>query len=434
MLTKSYITLFNKISRKHSNIGIVGLGYVGLPLVKRFLKSGNKKIFGVDNDKKKVNLLQKGKSPIDSIEIDYFKKNKDKISSNYLILKNTDIVIICLPTPLKSKNKPDLKYLDECYKNLSKIDIKDKIVILESTVYPGVTRKFADQITLQHSDLKIGKNIFFGYSPERENPGDKSFTYQKTPKVISGYSKNCLKLMKKVYGLVAKKTYSCDTLEEAETSKLLENLYRSINIGLANEMKLICNKLGINVHSVIESAATKNFGFQKFIPGPGLGGHCIPIDPYYLSWISEKYGYEPKLLKSAAKINNNMPKIIVDKILSHFDKKPKVLIFGVSYKKNVDDDRESPSFEFMKIFQKKKIIFDYYDPFFPKIKKGRKISFEKKSINLSAKNSKNYDCGLIITDHDIYDYNFIKKNFRYIFDTRGVFFRKRIVSKNIVQV
>ena len=434
MSTKSYNFLSKKIGIKKNSIGIVGLGYVGLPLVKRFIKAGNKKIFGVDSDERKVKSLRKGISPINSIKINYFKRNTDNVSTNYFILKNADIIIICLPTPLKSKNKPDLKYLSDCYKKLSKINLKDKIIILESTVYPGVTRKFANQVILNNKKLKIGKNVFFGYSPERENPGDKSFSYQKTPKVISGYTKNCSKLMKNIYNSVAKKTYLCNNLEEAETSKLLENLYRSINIGLANEMKLICNKLRINVHSVIESAATKNFGFQKFTPGPGLGGHCIPIDPYYLSWVSEIHGYEPKLLKSAAKINNSMPKFIIDKILSYFKTKPRILIFGVSYKKNVDDDRESPSFEFMNMFKKKKIKFDYFDPYFPKIKKGRKISLEKKSIKLNVTNAKNYDCALIITDHDFYDYNFIKKNFKFVFDSRGVFFRKNIFSPNIIQV
>ena len=434
MSTKSYNFLSKKIDIKKNSIGIVGLGYVGLPLVKRFIKAGNKKIYGVDSDKRKVESLRKGTSHISSITIKYFKRNTNNISTDYLILKNADVIIICLPTPLKSKNKPDLKYLSDCYKKLSKIDLQNKIIILESTVYPGVTRKFANKVIFNNKKLKIGKNVFFGYSPERENPGDKSFSYQKTPKVISGYTKNCLKLMKNIYSSIAKKTFLCNTLEEAETSKLLENLYRSINIGLANEMKLICNKLGINVHNVIESAATKNFGFQKFTPGPGLGGHCIPIDPYYLSWVSEIHGYEPKLLKSAAKINNSMPKFIINKILSYFKKKPRILIFGVSYKKNVDDDRESPSFEFMNIFKKKKIKFDYFDPYFPKIKKGRKISLEKKSIKLNITNVKNYDCALIITDHDFFDYNFIKRNFKFVFDSRGVFFRKKIFSPNIIQV
>ncbi len=434
MQTKSYNLLSRKLNFNKHKIGIVGLGYVGLPLVKRFLQSGCKKIYGVDNDKKKIILLQNGKSPIDSIRIKYFQKNYSQISTDYLILKNVDIIIICLPTPLKSKNKPDLSYLDNCYKNLSKINIKNKIIILESTVYPGVTRKLANKIVLSDNELEIGKNIFIGYSPERENPGDKKFSYNKTPKVISGYSGLCLKLVKSVYKNITNKTFSCNTLEEAETSKLLENLYRSINIGLVNEMKIICDKLNIDVHNVIESAATKNFGFQKFTPGPGLGGHCIPIDPYYLSWISRKKGYDPIILKSSAKINNNMPKIITNKILKFFNKKPKILIFGISYKKNVDDDRESPSFEFMKIFKKKKINFDVIDPFFKEIKLGRQIKFKKKLTKFSKNNLKDYDCALIVTDHDKFDYNFIKNNFKLIFDCRGVYKSKKIFGKNIIQV
>ncbi len=350
-------SLLKKIKSKKYNIGVIGLGYVGLPLVNRFLKSKNIKVFGVDNDKKKINLLKNGVSPIKSIKISYFKNFKNRISDDYSIINLVDVVIICLPTPLKSNRTPDLKYLEICFKNLSKIDLNGKIIILESTVYPGVTKKFASQLISKNSSYKIGKNIFFGYSPERENPGDKNFSYQTTPKVVSGYSDICLNLMQNIYKIISKKVFSTNTLEEAETSKLLENLYRSINIGLVNEMKLICNKLKIDVHKVIDTAATKNFGFQKFIPGPGLGGHCIPIDPYYLSWISKKKGYVPKMLESAASINNNMPKLIINKILKYFKKKPKILIFGISYKKNIDDDRESPSFEFMKILKKKKNLF-----------------------------------------------------------------------------
>lgn len=434
MIKKNSSTLLTKINNKKFQVAIIGLGYVGLPLVKRFLKSDKIRVLGVDNDLKKVNLLRQGISPIDSIKIKYFKRYKDRVSSDYSIVNSADVIIICLPTPLKTKNKPDLKYLDNCYQNLTKTNLTNKIVILESTVYPGVTRSYANKIIKFSSKFRIGKNIFFGYSPERENPGDKKFSYNRTPKVISGYSNSCLKLVQKIYQNIAKKTFSCDTLEEAETSKLLENLYRSINIGLVNEMKIICDKLNIDVHKVIETAATKNFGFQKFIPGPGLGGHCIPIDPYYLTWISRRKGYEPIILKSSAKINNNMPKFIMNKILRFFNKKPKILIFGISYKKNVDDDRESPSYEFMKIFKKNKIYFDFVDPYFEEIKLGRQISFKKKSIKLSKKNSKNYDCALIVTDHDKFNYVSIKKNFKLVFDCRGVFKEKKILGKNIIQV
>ena len=427
-------TLIKKIKNKKYNVGVIGLGYVGLPLVNRFLKSKHLKVFGIDNDKKKIKLLKKGLSPIKSIKINYFKNFNNRISDDYSIINSVDVVIICLPTPLKSNRTPDLKYLEICFKNLSKINLNEKIVILESTVYPGVTKKFANQLISKNSSYKLGKNIFFGYSPERENPGDKSFSYKTTPKVVSGYSKECLKLMQTIYKTISKKVFSTNTLEEAETSKLLENLYRSINIGLVNEMKLICDKLKIDVHKVIDTAATKNFGFQKFIPGPGLGGHCIPIDPYYLSWIAKKKGYVPQMLKSAALINNNMPKIIINKILKCFKKNPKILIFGISYKKNVDDDRESPSFEFMKILKKKNIYFDFIDPYFDKIRKGRKILIEKKSINLNRKSAKNYDCAIIVTDHDLFDYRFIQKNFELVFDCRGVYYSKKIFAKNIIQV
>ena len=289
MVNNSYTQLYNKINNKIFKIGIIGLGYVGLPLLKRFYNSSNIQLFGVDNDLNKIRKLKKGKSPIDSLKIKYFNKNKNKVSYNYNILKPVDVIIICLPTPLKNSKKPELKYIENCFKKLIKINLKNKVIILESTVYPGVTRNFSNKILSKYKkDYFVGRNIFFGYSPERENPGDKKFSYKKTPKVISGYTKNCLKLVKIIYKKITKKTFSCKTLEEAETSKLLENLYRSINVGLVNEFKLICQKLNINVHNVIESAATKNFGFQKFLPGPGLGGHCIPIDPYYLSWISKK--------------------------------------------------------------------------------------------------------------------------------------------------
>ena len=255
--------LFKKIKNRKYNIGVIGLGYVGLPIVKRFLASKNIKVFGVDNDKKKINLLRKGLSPINSIKINYFKYNKNRISFDYKILKLVDVIIICLPTPLKFNKAPDLKYLESCYKNLFKLNLNNKIIILESTVYPGVTKNFADQLISKNSNYKIGKNIFFGYSPERENPGDKNFSYQTTPKVVSGYSNACLELIQNIYKVISKKVFSTNTLEEAETSKLLENLYRSINIALVNEMKLICDKLKIDVHKVIETAATKNFGFQK---------------------------------------------------------------------------------------------------------------------------------------------------------------------------
>ena len=275
---------------------------------------------------------------------------------------------------------------------------------------------------VKQKKIILGKNFFVGYSPERENPGDKNFSYKKTPKIISGFSRNCLILMDALYKHIIHKRVKSDDLKSAELSKLLENLYRSVNIGLINELKIICDYLKKNIFKVIDLASTKNFGFQKFLPGPGLGGHCIPIDPYYLSWISKKKGYEPKFIPLAGKINTMMPSWVVKKMLNKIkNHKQKILILGVAYKKNVDDDRESPAFNFMKILDKKKIKYNYSDPFFFKLRSGRKIKKVIKSVKLNSINLRQHDCAIIIADHDAFDYKFIAKHSKVVFDTRGVY-------------
>jgi len=287
-------------------------------------------------------------------------------------------------------------------------------------VFPGATIDFSKKFLKKEHIL--GKNIFLGYSPERENPGDKMFSYKTTPKIVSGYSKKCLDLTETVYKHVVKKIVKAKSLQAAETSKLLENLYRSVNIGLVNELKMICERLKIDVFEVIRLASTKNFGFQKFVPGPGLGGHCIPIDPFYLSWVSQQRGYDPKFIRLAGELNSSMPKWVVKKMLRNIKiKNPSILLLGVSYKKNVDDDRESPAFEIMKLLKEKNIRFQYNDPYFPILRKGRNLKFSKKSILLNKKNLKKFDAILVVTDHDLYDYKFIYENSKKIFDARGVY-------------
>lgn len=428
-MSKYFNQIKKKIISKKVLIGIVGLGYVGLPLAKRFIDKGFK-VIGVDNDEKKIQMLQNNKKYIKSIDLRYFKLNNNYLSSKYEILKRADIIIICLPTPLKKKKIPDLSYLENCYKNIAKIsNLGSKFIILESTVYPGVTRN----LTNKYFKKKIlGKNFFSGYSPERENPGDKNFSYKTTPKVASGITKNCRKLIDILYRNIAKKVVLTDSVEVAETSKLLENLYRSINIGLVNELKIICHKLNIDVFDVIEAASTKNFGFQKFYPGPGLGGHCIPIDPYYLSWISKKKGYDPKILKASGDINNNMPNYILDKILKFSPKN--ILLIGLSFKKNVDDDRESTTYVFMKILDKFKINYNYYDPFIKETKIGRQNKKVMKSVKLTKKEIENYDITIILTDHDKINYQLIEKRSKIIVDTRGVFKKLGLKSKKILQL
>ena len=428
--------LIKDIKKKNFSVGIVGLGYVGLPLALRFI-SKSIKTYGVDSDLEKIQSLKKGNTYIKSIskkKLRYFKKNKNNISNNYSVLSNCNIIIICLPTPLKKNKSPNLDYILSAIKKLKPYLKKFQTIILESTVYPGTTRKI---VKFVERDFVIGENLYLGYSPERENPGDKNFSYKTTPKVISGFSKNCLKIIDQVYKFVAKKRVPANTMEVAETSKLLENLYRSINIGLVNELKIVCDKLKIDPYEVIDVASTKNFGFQKFIPGPGLGGHCIPIDPYYLSWISKKKGYEPKLIKTSGEINRKIPHWIYKKIRSALGSKKKlnILILGISYKKNIDDDRESPAFEVMKIFAKNNINFEYCDPFFKKIKKGRNININKKSIKLNKNTLKKFSAVLVVADHDLFDYNFISRNSKIVFDSRNVYKNKKYNKcKNIIFV
>ncbi len=427
--------LINKLKTKKFNVCVIGLGYVGLPLVSSFIEAGIE-VLGIDIDKKKINLLKNGKSYLQSTNKktrEYFFKNKKNLSTNFSIIERCDVIIVCLPTPLKNNTKePDMSYIFGCAKSLKKYIKKNQIIILESTVYPGATREFTKKLI--NKDLKIGANLFVGYSPERENPGDKKFNYKTTPKVISGYTSNCLLLLKIIYKYFVKKTVAVKRLEEAELSKLLENLYRAVNIGLVNEMKVICKKLNISIFDTIDAASTKNFGFQKFLPGPGLGGHCIPIDPFYLSWISRKMGYDPKFIKLAGNINSNIPNWTINEMLKILKKKDKrILLLGVSYKKDIDDDRETPTYEFMKILKKKKIRFDYHDPYFPQIRKGRNINLNKKSIKLNKYNLKKFDAVILLTDHSFFNYQLIAKHAKLIIDTRGKYKNKFFENyKNII--
>tara|TARA_B100000579_G_C22839916_1_gene860867 strand:- start:1881 stop:3185 length:1305 start_codon:yes stop_codon:yes gene_type:complete len=425
-----------KLKSKKFSVCVIGLGYVGLPLVSRFIKS-KINVYGIDIDKNKINNLRSGNSYIKSLDKSiskYFKKNKFNLSTNYNLVKKCDVIIICLPTPLKkNSHNPDMSYIFNCAKNLKKNIKKNQIIILESTVYPGATRVFAKKII--NEKFEIGKNLFIGYSPERENPGDNKFSYSKTPKVISGYSNNCLNLIKLIYKNFVTRIISANKIEEAELSKLVENLYRAINIGLVNELKMICQKLNIDILNTINIASTKNFGFQKFLPGPGLGGHCIPIDPFYLSWISEKKGYDPKFIKLAGLINSKIPNWTFKQIIKHFKNKKnlKILLLGLAYKKNIDDDRESPTYEFMKILKKNNIFFDYSDPYFKKTRQGRQTKENKKSIKITKNNLLKYNAVVLLTDHDSFDYKLIARYSKFIFDTRGKYKAVKLKNyKNII--
>ena len=414
--------LILKIKKKKFKVGIIGLGYVGLPLASRFINK-NIDVLGVENDQAKIDLLQNGKSYIPDVHqknISYFKKNKNKITNNYEELKFVDVIFICLPTPLKKKIIPDMRILNNCIENLKKIVKNNQILILESTVYPGATMELFQKLNKKNNFILI-KNFFLIFSPERENPGDPLFTYDVTPKVLGGSTKNCAILGREIYKFIIKKIHTTKSIEIAEMSKLLENSYRSVNIGLINEFKIISQKMGISIWDIIEAAKTKNFGFRAFSPGPGTGGHCIPIDPLYLVWASKKKKYNPTLIDTSSKLNLNMPQFLFTLILKTLTaqkiKNNSILFIGAAYKKNIGDTRESPAIVLMKKFMNKGFNLGFHDPYVKEIK------LQKKKLSSLVLDKTNLQKKIVIitTDHENIDYKKILRYGRLIFDSRGVY-------------
>lgn len=424
-----------KILKKKLKIGIVGLGYVGLPLANAFSKK-NIQVYGFDQDKKKIENLIFGKS-----YINYFKdkniremlNNKARFFSDFKKISEVDIIILCLPTPIKKNKSPDMSYINNFLKKNKKYFRINQSISLESTTYPGTCRELI--LPIIQKKFNIGKNFSCIYSPEREDPGNKKFRISKIPKVVGGITKECVKIGQQIYGLLGVKIVTTSSIEIAEFSKILENVYRSVNISLVNEMKILCNKMRLDIFEIINIAKTKPFGFQAFYPGPGYGGHCIPVDPFLLSWLAKKYNFETKFIKLSGYINQKIIKIIEKKIVSltKLKKNKKVLILGVAYKKNVDDYRESPSLELMNLLEKRKIKYDYYDPYVPQIVNSRSLIINKiSSIKLNVKKIKLYDVVVLITDHDAINYEQIRKNSKIILDSRGVF--KFLKYKNVINI
>jgi UDP-N-acetyl-D-glucosamine dehydrogenase len=428
-----------------SKIGIIGLGYVGLPLSIRFIQEGFKTI-GFDIDKEKVNMLNSGKSYIKHIaedSITSMANNGFTATADFSEIANVDAIIICVPTPLGIHNEPDLSYVTGTLENIKPYLKENQLLILESTTYPGTTEEilvpFINSIKnseskIQNQKFTIGVNFYLGYSPEREDPGNKNYTTKTIPKVVSGYTKNCLELTKTLYDQIVDQTVPVSSPRVAEMTKIMENIHRAVNIGLVNELKIVADKMNINIYEVINAAATKPFGFTPYYPGPGLGGHCIPIDPFYLSWKAKKIGVETQFIELAGKVNTSMPSYVIKKsqdLLKESNKnitESKILVLGISYKKNVDDCRESPSYVLVDSLIKKGAMVDYSDPFFPKMPKTRKFSFDLKSIELTKKNLKSFDLVILATDHDSFDYELIQKESKLIVDTRGKFEpQKRVI-------
>ncbi len=422
--------LIHLINKKKAIIGIFGMGYIGLPRAIQFLNAGFKTI-GFDIDKKKIEKLKKGNSYLSNVSLNTIKKNYKKnffCTSDFKYVSKLDVIVLCLPTPLKKNFTPDLSYVKKTLKNIFPYLKNNQAISLESTTYPGTTEEII-QIAL-NKKFKIGENFNLIYSPERDDPGSNIKNFY-VPRLISGKTKNCLKIAKVLYGKIFKKLVSMDDMRTAEITKLFENIFRSINIGLVNEMKKICFKMHIDVHQMIQAAATKPYGFFKFLPGPGLGGHCIPIDPFYLSWKAKKYNVDTKFIKLAGQINRSMPSWVIRRVLDNFHKKKlsinkkKFLILGVAYKKNINDTRESPALEIIKILKKKyKAKVEYHDPFVPVINKMRNYNFLMKSIKITSKKIKAFDAVIIVTDHDKFNYKIIRENSKLLVDTRGIIKKK----------
>lgn len=419
------------------NIGIIGLGYVGLPLALRFAETGHN-VIGFDIDQDKVDSINIGRSYIKHIEdkaVALGQKRGIIATTDFSRAGDVDALIICVPTPLNKYREPDLSFVIDTIEVLIPHMRLGQVVSLESTTYPGTTDEEI-KTRLEAQGFNIGKDVFLVYSPEREDPGNTNYQTKTIPKVVGGSTPSCLKAGIALYENVIDVLVPVSSTKVAEMTKLLENIHRAVNIGLVNEMKIIADRMGIDIHEVIRAAATKPFGFVPYYPGPGLGGHCIPIDPFYLTWKAREYGLHTRFIELAGEINSDMPEWVISKVSSALNEREravkgsKILVLGISYKKNVDDMRESPSVMLMEILRNKGAIISYSDPWVPKFPKMREHHFELESVELTPETIASYDLVLLATNHDIFDYQMIKHNSKLIVDTRGVYLD---YSQNVVK-
>ena len=421
------MSIINKINDKSAKVGVIGLGYVGLPLAVEFTNAGYETL-GIDIDDKKVTSINDGKNYIkdvdDSLLKDLVKKRLLSASSDFRKVTELDCISICVPTPLNKEKNPDISYIVSVMEAIKDYLHSDMLIVLESTTYPGSTREIILPYIIKNKNLIAGENICLCFSPERIDLGNKIYNTSNTPKVIGGITDKCSEVGQLLYSKIIKEIILVSSTEAAEMVKLLENTFRAVNIGLANEIAIMCEKLGINSWEVIDAAATKPFGFMKFLPGPGLGGHCIPIDPYYLSWKLKSLDYDARFIELAGEINTSMPKHVVNLISSGLneDKKSingsKILIIGVAYKKDIDDTRESPAIDIIQLLLNLGSFVDYYDPNVKSL--NIKNSFFK-CISLTRQKLRSYDATIIVTDHSNVDYNLIKDECYLVIDTRNVY-------------
>jgi len=419
--------LIKKLKDKTAKIAILGLGYVGLPLAVVFGEAGFQ-VTGVDPDKRKIDSLVEGKSYIPDVKTEavtkLVKEGKFTSTTDFSVLKEMDAVSICVPTPLRQTGDPDMSFIISATEQLAKYMHKGMVVVLESTTYPGTTRELLlPKLGIEHG-LKVGEDWFLAFSPERVDPGREDYTTINTPKVMGGITEACGEVATAWYEGAIKTVHQVSTAEAAEMSKLLENTFRMINIGLVNELAIMCERLGVDVWEVIDAAASKPFGFMKFTPGPGLGGHCIPIDPLYLSWKMKSFNYNARFIELASEINTNMPRYVVSRILEAMNdrgkhlKGSKVLVLGVAYKPDIDDVRESPAMDVIGLMKKKGAIVEYHDPYIPHIH-HEYDGWQMDSVKDMMKSVKEAEAVIIITNHKEYDYKAIIESAKFVFDSRN---------------
>ncbi|HUW22559.1 MAG TPA: nucleotide sugar dehydrogenase [bacterium] len=425
--------LKEKIVRHKAKIGVIGLGYVGLPLAMEFSKAGFD-VTGIEIDKDKVRMINRGESYIQDVKQseleELVKNNKLKATMDFSVLKKMDAVSICVPTPLRKTKDPDISYIISAVEEVAKYLRPGQLVILESTTYPGTTREVILP-RLEARNLQVGKDFFLVFSPERVDPGNKIYTIRNTPKIVSGITKKCTSIAVTLYEQIIDEVVPVSTTESAEMVKLLENTFRIVNVGLVNEIALICDRLKLDTWEVIDAAATKPFGFMPFYPGPGLGGHCVPVDPHYLSWKLKALNFYARFIELAGEINIKMPEFLVSKIDAALNERKKsikgskILILGVAYKSNVSDIRESPALDVMRLLKERGGKVVYNDPHVPQVE-------GLKSIPLTGSSLRNADCVVITTAHSDYDYKQIVENARLVIDSRNA--TKGIKSKKIVKL
>lgn len=432
--------LERKLQERSAKVAVLGQGYVGLPLAVVFADAGFD-VIGIDLDARKIEALQSGRSYIGDVsseEVDRLvKASKFSATTDFSVLADVDAVSICVPTPLRKTGDPDLSFILNATQDLAKYLHPGMVIVLESTTYPGTTRELMLDALTKGSELKVGEDFFLAFSPERVDPGRKDWTTINMPKVIGGVTAACGQVAKLWYGQALQTVVLVSSAEVAEMAKLLENTFRMVNIGLVNEMAVMCDRLGIDVWEVIDAAATKPFGFMKFTPGPGLGGHCIPIDPLFLSWKLKELNYNARFIELASEINTNMPRYVVDRVQQALNDQGKalngshVLVLGAAYKPDIDDLRESPALDVIGLLRQKKAQVSYHDPYIPHIEHD---DWSLDSVSDPLKAAKFADVAVVITNHSDYDYAALLKKAKLIVDTRNAFGQNGLKDVKVVKL